>query len=226
MQQFFNWLDDYTDGIQVFVHNHAVLAPLLFLLVEEMGVPLPVPGDAIIAYVGYGLSKSDSVTLWQATIVALVSVVIGSTVLFYLSRCWGQTAVRWLGKFIFLKQSHIDRVERLFERYGIWAIIFGRHIPGLRAPITIFAGSSGMRYRTFISSTLISTVAWVLFYLKVGYHFGGDFQTLFRRDTGITITALVAFVVVVVSLHVVGWYREKHNQYAPDRKDADKQNPQ
>jgi len=209
MQQFFNWLDDYTDGIQVFVHNHAVLAPLLFLLVEEMGIPLPVPGDAIIAYVGYGLSKSDSATLWQATIVALVSVLIGSTVLFYLSRRWGQTVVRWLGKFIFLNQSHIDRVERLFERYGIWAIIFGRHIPGLRAPITIFAATSGMRYRTFISSTFVSTIAWVLFYLKIGNRFGGDFQTLFRRDTGITIAVLVAFVVTVISLHVVGWYRER-----------------
>lgn len=221
MQQFFNWLDDYTDGMQAFVHNHAVLAPLFFLLVEEMGIPLPVSGDAIIAYVGYGLSKSDSATLWQATIVALVSVLLGATVLFYLSKRWGQTVVRWLGKFIFLNQSHIDRVERLFERYGVWAIIFGRHIPGLRAPITIFAASSGMRYRTFILSTFVSTVAWVFFYLKVGYHFGGDFQMLFRRDTGVTIAILVAFVVVVISLHIVGWYRERRRQSMHDSRDTD-----
>jgi len=217
MQQFLNWLDDYTDGIQVFVHNHTVLAPLLFLLIEEMGIPLPVPGDAIIAYVGYGLSKSDSATLWQATIVALVSVLVGATVLFYLSKRWGHTVIRWLGKFIFLRESHIDKTERLFERYGIWAIIFGRHIPGLRVPITIFAASSGMRYRTFISSTLVSTVVWVLFYLKIGYRFGGDFQTLFRRDTGITIAVLVGLVVIVVTLHVAGWYREKHKQSTSDQ---------
>jgi membrane protein DedA with SNARE-associated domain len=209
MEQFFQWLDDYTEGIQVFVHNHAVLAPLFFLLIEEMGLPLPVPGDAIIAYVGYGLSKSNTVTLWQALVVALLSVLIGATILFYLSRRWGQTVIRSVGRFIFLKQSHITRAEKLFERYGVWAIIFGRHIPGMRIPITIFAASSGVSYPAFIMSTFVSTVAWILFYLKVGYRFGGDFQALFRRDTGITIIVFVGLLLLVASLHIVGEYRRK-----------------
>ncbi|HUB93657.1 MAG TPA: DedA family protein [Verrucomicrobiae bacterium] len=209
MQAFLNWLDDYTDGIQVFVHNHIVLAPLFFLLVEEMGVPLPVPGDAIIAYVGYGLSKTHAAALWEALIIALVAVLIGATVLFHLSRQYGQTVIRWLGHFVFLKQSHVARAEKLFERYGVWAIIFGRHIPGMRIPITIFAASSGISYRTFILSTFVSTVGWILFYLEVGSHFGGDFQALFRRDTGIAIGVFAALVATFIALHVVGLYRER-----------------
>lgn len=209
MQQFFNWLDYYTDGVKAFVHGHIVLAPLLFLLVEEMGLPLPVPGDAIIAYVGYGLSKTDSVTLWQAFIVALLAVLIGATVLFFLARRYGQVIISWLGRFIFLKQSHIAKAEKLFERYGVWAIIFGRHVPGMRIPITIFAASSGIRYRTFILSTLVSTIVWILFYLKIGYRFGGDFQELFVRDTGITIAVSVGTVLIFIGLHILGMRRER-----------------
>jgi membrane protein DedA with SNARE-associated domain len=215
MQRFFTWLDDYTEGMQLFVHTHAVLAPLFFLLIEEMGLPLPVPGDAIIAYVGYGLSKSSSATLWQALVVALLSVLLGSTVLFYASRRWGQTAIRWLGRFIFLKQSHIQKAEKLFERYGVWAIIFGRHVPGMRIPITIFAASSGVSYLTFILSTFVSTVAWIFFYLKVGYRFGGDFQALFRRDTGITVAVFAAIVLVLASLHLAGAYRHRKAERTP-----------
>ncbi len=210
LHRFLAWLDDYTDGIQLFVHHHAVLAPLLFLLVEESGIPLPVPGDAIIAYVGYGLSKTDTVALWEALIVALAAVLLGATVLFYLARRHGQTVIRWLARFVFLKQSHLDNAEHLFARYGVWAIIFGRHIPGMRIPITILAASSGVRYRTFILSTFVSTVAWIFFYLKVGYRFGGDIQALFRRDTGITVAVMVGIVLVFVGLHLLGAYRERH----------------
>lgn len=209
MREFFNWLDNYAEGIQAFLHNHIVLAPLFFLLIEEMGVPLPVPGDAIIAYVGYGLSKTDSATLWQALVVAMVAVLVGATVLFYAARRYGQTVIRWLGRFIFLKQSHLDKAERLFARFGVWAIIFGRHIPGMRIPITIFAASSGLRYRTFILSTFVSTAGWILFYLKVGYRFGAGLQALLQRDTAITVIVFAALVAGVAALHLVGLYRER-----------------
>ena len=211
LNAFLHWVDDYSGGIQIFVHNHAVLAPLLFLLAEETGVPLPVPGDVIIAYVGYGISKTPTVSVWEAMFIGLFAVLAGSTVLFHLSRRYGQVVIQWLGRFIFLKQSHIDKAEGLFKRYGIWAIIFGRHIPGMRIPITIFAATSGVRYRTFILSTFVSTVGWIFFYLKVGYRFGGDFQQLFQRDTGITVTVMIGLVVVFVGLHLFGRYREGHS---------------
>jgi membrane protein DedA with SNARE-associated domain len=209
MQQFINWLDNYTEGIQIFLHSHVVLAPLLFLLIEEMGIPLPVPGDAIIAYVGYGLSKTNSVGMWQAFIVAVAAILIGSSVLFYFARRWGQSAIRWIARFIFLKQSHIDRAEKLFARYGAWAIIFGRHIPGMRIPITIFAASSGISYLTFILSTFVSTVGWVIFYLKIGSRFGESFASLFRRDAALTITAFLVVLISIIGLHAWGYWREK-----------------
>jgi membrane protein DedA with SNARE-associated domain len=195
--------------MQFFLAQHVLLAPLFFLLIEEMGVPLPVPGDAIVAYVGYGLSKSETVTLWQAFIVAVLAILIGSTILFYFSKRYGQSLIRWFARFVFLKQSRIDHAERLFARYGVWAIIFGRHIPGMRIPITILAASSGVRYRTFIISTFVSTVGWVLFYLNIGSRFGDNFVSLFRHDAGLTVIVFVALVLIVVGFHVYGLWRRK-----------------
>lgn len=209
MGRLFIWLDEYTEGLQAFIHHHAVLAPLLLLVIEESGLPLPVPGDAIIAYVGYRLTKTRTTTFWQAYFVALLSVLIGATVLFFLSRRWGQPVIRRLGRFIFLKQKHIDRAERLFARFGVWAIIFGRHIPGMRIPITIFAASSGVPYVTFITSTFVSTVAWILLYLKIGSHFGGDFANLFERDTALTVAVFIAVIVSIFGLHLYGVWRER-----------------
>jgi membrane protein DedA with SNARE-associated domain len=209
MWQIISWLDDYTDGIQAFLVSHVVLAPLLLLIVEESGIPLPVPGDAIIAYVGYGLSKTDSATMWQAFVIANLSVLIGASILFFLSRRWGQSVIRRIARFIFLRQSHVDRAERIFAKYGVWAVIFGRHIPGLRIPTTVIAASAGMSYITFMLSTVLSTFAWVFLYLEIGSRFGGDFVNLFRRDIALTISGLLVLTVIALGLHAYGYLRAK-----------------
>jgi len=204
VNQFFYWLDKYTEGLQAFVQAHIILAPLLLLLVEEMGIPLIIPGDAIVGYVGYGLNKHHSVTFIEAFILALMAVLVGSSILFFISKKWGKQVINKFGKYIFVKQRHIDNMEKQFKKYGIWTVIFGRHIPGMRIPITIFAASSGMKYLTFIGCTFLSTVLWIIFYLKVGSAFGSDIQSLFRKDAVITILVVVSIILVSLSLHFVG----------------------
>lgn len=206
---FFIWLDQYTDWIEQFIRSQVVVAPLLLLFLEEMGVPILVPGDAILAYTGLSVSRSSGASLWFAFAVALLSVVIGASILFFVSRRYGQVVIDKLGKFIFLKQSNIERAEKLFARFGVWTIIFGRHIPGMRIPITIFAAISGIKYRTFILSTLASTVLWILFYLHVGKRYGGDIQSTVQKYAGLTLAILIGAVLLIIGLHIRGARQEK-----------------
>ena len=181
-----------------------VLAPLLLLFLEEMGVPIFVPGDAILGYTGYRLSQTQGVSLWLAFFVAMVAVLAGASVLFWLSRRWGQKLIDRLGRFIFLRDSHMKKAEGLFARFGVWLIIFGRHIPGMRIPITVFAATSGVRYRTFIICTFISTSLWILFYLSIGARFGGDARQIFQHYATLSLVVLVALVLTFIGLHIRG----------------------
>lgn len=205
----FGWIDQYVDILQRFLASKMVLAPLLLLFVEEAGIPLPVNGDIILAYTGYRISTNTSGPgIWQAFIAAQIAALAGATILFFLSRRWGQVLVLKLGKFVFLKEKQIKQAERLFARFGILAIIVGRHIPGLRIPVTIFAATSGVRYRTFIVSTFISTSVWILFYLVVGKRVGASLHDLILHYVSTTIYIVVGLVAVFVGIHVVGIYRE------------------
>lgn len=204
MQSLTQWVSQYSEGLELFLQSHTVLAPLLLLIIEEMGIPIIVPGDAVVAYVGYGLNRHSSVSVWQALIVAIIATLIGSSVLFFASRRYGQFVIDRLGKYIFLKPKHIEKAEELFKRYGIWTIIIGRHIPGLRVPITIFAATSGVRYRTFISCTFISTGLWILFYLNVGKAIGANLQTIFKQDALITFLVVIGCIALVAILHFIG----------------------
>lgn len=207
--EFIRWLDQYTEWIERFIQAQVVVAPLLLLFLEEMGIPIIVPGDAILAYTGLSVSRTHGASLWFAFSIALLSVMVGASILFFVSRRYGQRVVDKIGRFIFLKESHIERAEKLFNRFGVWTIIFGRHIPGMRIPITIFAAISGIKYRTFILSTFISTALWILFYLKLGHRYGGDIQNTIQKYAGLSLSILIAAVVLIIGLHVWGARKEK-----------------
>lgn len=207
MAPYLYWIDRYTDALQHFIASNLVLAPLLLLCIEEAGVPLPVPGDIIIAYTGYKLSMGHGPGLWMAFVVAQIAVITGSGVLFFLSRRWGQRVIDMLARFVFLKEKHIRQAEQLFAKYGILAIIVGRHIPGLRIPVTIFAAISGVRYLTFAISTFISTSIWILFCLSIGRSLGANFHLELQHYVGGVFVLVLGAGAVVVALHLIGRYR-------------------
>ena len=208
---FFGWFDQYVDILERFLASKVVLAPLLLLFIEEAGIPLPVNGDIILAYTGYRLSVTPAgPAIWQAFLAAQIAALAGATILFFISRRWGQALIFKLGKFVFLKEEHIRKAERLFARFGIFGIIVGRHIPGLRIPVTIFAATAGVRYPIFIVSTFISTSIWILFYLLIGKRVGTSFHGLIQQYVGTTILVILGITVAIVAIHVIGMFRERH----------------
>jgi membrane protein DedA with SNARE-associated domain len=204
-----SWLDRYTDVIQHFIATQLILSPLLLLFIEEMGIPIVMPGDAVLAYVGYKLSLHQNASeFWLAFIMAMISIMAGSTILFFASRRWGQFILDKVARFVFIKEKQVHRVERMFVKYDFWAIIIGRHIPGLRIIVTILAGTSGVRYSTFAISTLISATAWVLIFMSIGKRLGADFHGLIQHYIGLSLAVTVAVVAGVIILHIIGLYHE------------------
>lgn len=175
-------LDPITDWLRFFTTHNGIFAPILLLMLEEAGIPLPVPGDIYVAYTGYLVSRGI-LTYFQAFILLLSAVLIGSSILYYLSAKYGQKLVLKYGQLIHLDEKKLVLVEDKFRKYGILVIIFGRHIPGFRVPITVFSGISGISYRNFIFSTFVSVVFWIAFYLELGGTLGrGIFKLLHQHN--------------------------------------------
>lgn len=195
------WLEPVTDWIEALFAHQGVFVPILLLAIEESGIPLPIPGDAMIAYSGYNVSQG--LLPYSAALIALMtSVLMGSSILYWLSSKWGNTIVFKFGQFLHLHPEKLLAVEKVFNKYGVWVIIFGRHIPGFRIPITVFAGMSSVTYRTFILSTFVSTIFWVIFYLDLGIRLGSRVRHFLRAQSshwmiilGVLVLAFIAFVI-------------------------------
>lgn len=163
----------------VLMHRFGAPASLALLYLEETGIPSPVPGDVYVAYLGS--LASGSLLRWIAAWLALIAIVVGgSSNLYLVSRRWGHRLVdHRLAAALHIDRRRLEVAERWMGRWGPIAIIFGRHLPGLRIPITVMAGVLEVRYSVFALSVAVSTAVWAGIWLFLGARFGARVAHVF-----------------------------------------------
>src|SRR5438270_13423985 len=125
-----DWWTELGLATSSFLNRHGLVAAFVFLLIEEAGVPVPVPGDVLMLILGVH-AREGLVTLWQAVAVTWLGTMIGSTFLYFLSWFTGRELVYRYGRFIRLTPERLDRAESWLNRHGSRAVFAGRLVPGL-----------------------------------------------------------------------------------------------
>src|SRR5277367_4907285 len=87
MNAFGSSFDGIEDFIASFLVHQIYLAPIILLILEEIGVPLPF-ADIVIAYTGYQVAVGR-IPYLAAFIILLVSDVIGATILYLIAGRYG-----------------------------------------------------------------------------------------------------------------------------------------
>ncbi|MGH7761998.1 MAG: DedA family protein [Candidatus Dormibacteraceae bacterium] len=190
-----------TSWIRHILHRYTYLASYGLLYIEESGIPLPAPGDVFVMYVGAHVPRNLS--SWLAAWLGLIGVVVlGATNLFFISKRFGRRLVA--GRFaevVHLSPERLERAERWFKRYGVLAIIFGRHIPGFRVPITVAAGVLKVRYPAFAVSVAVSTAIWAGVVMVIGIKYGPRMEA-FLNVHRVTYWIWAAVVLVMIGVIV------------------------
>jgi len=113
----------------------------------------------------------------------------------------------WLGQrlgrpflYRFVSHSKVLAAERMFDRYGSWAILIGAFTPLPYKVFALSAGVLGLDRRTFIIASLVGRGARFLTLGVLVYLFGGQVQEFIVANFGIITAALGAVVVVLVVL--------------------------
>ena len=142
------------------------------IYLEESGVPLPMPSEVSIGYLGQRLNR-NSLALFAAWLGLTALIVLGSTNLFAASRRFGPRLVNGrLGTALHLTPATVERAQRWFARWGPLAIGVARYVPGLRWGMAVACGTLGVSYRTFWVSTAISASIWTGGLLTLGVTMG------------------------------------------------------
>ena len=170
--------------------RHGYLVILLIMIIEEAGVPSPIPGDGLVLYAGY-LSSTGRLTLARSLTTIVVGALIGATILYFVARVGGRAMVHRYGRFIGLDDRKLDKLRHLFERLGHFGPGVARLVPGLRIYTSALAGLADIPYPIFLLNVLWAGVVWSLLFLLLGYYFGIHWREYFRLSERATILTLL-----------------------------------
>jgi membrane-associated protein len=211
-----SWFHALTLDLVHFVRGHQTLGLYVAIFVEELGIPLPAPGDVVIAWGGY-LTTTGAIPYPAAYLAVISGAVTGSFCLYTVSQRFGHPFVFRFGRYVGLYPERLEKAERAFQRWGPWAIIVGRHIPGMRIVLSAFAGIFKVRARVFVPCVAFSASIWAFIFLEIGRLLGRNSRYLFRLFPAHLLPILLLLLIAAALLWVAyerGWRPRSETEHS------------
>ena len=149
----------------------------LVILVEEAGVPLPVPGDLFIAAMGF-LALGGQAGFLPTAAVVTAATVLGASALYLVSRHAGRPLLVKVARRFGFSEAREQRLEVLLGRHGAAAVVLLRLVPGLRIVMTVVAGVLRLPQPTFVLGTFLAGIVWSTIYFWLGWALGAGYRRL------------------------------------------------
>lgn len=142
---------------------------LLFLVVllEEAGLPLPLPGDLLLLYVGSLVTKG-ALSFGVAIGVVVTATLLGTSILYSLARRGGRPLLARYGRLLRINNERLARAERWLGRRVLIRLVGLRLVPGLRVYSTMAAGVLMVPRRHTTLSFAISGAIWACVWIGLG----------------------------------------------------------
>lgn len=198
---------DIFDFLLNFFINYSYWAVLFVLLICGMGVPIPEDITLVTGGVVAGLYP-EQVNVHLMFLISLFGVLVGDGIMFSLGRIYGERALTFKPLAKLITPQRFETVQKKFDQYGNWVLFAARFMPGLRSPIFVVAGMSGISYWRFLladgSAALLSVPIWVY----LGYYGATNVDWLFSiiHKSQIGIFIVLGLIAMVLGIF---WWRNR-----------------
>ncbi|WP_037915170.1 DedA family protein [Actinacidiphila yeochonensis] len=168
--------------------------------VESLGIPLP--GEIVLITAAL-LASQGHADPWLVGASAVLGAVAGDSVGYAIGHKGGRPLLDWCGRRFpgHFSEANIAAAERSFERWGMWAVFFGRFVALLRIFAGPMAGILKMRYPKFIAANALGGVVWASGMTAIIYYVGVVAEPWIKRfgyfALAIAVLLGIASVVVV-----------------------------
>jgi membrane protein DedA with SNARE-associated domain len=149
---------------------HAYMILFLWVLVEQLGCP--VPSIPLLLTAGT-LSATHRVSFMASFVAVIAACLLADSSWFSLGRNFGNRVIRLLCKLSLEASTCVSKTEGYFTRRGPVTLLFAKFVPGLSTVAAPIAGQTGMSYARFPRFDLSGDAAfWSLSFLLAGRFFG------------------------------------------------------
>ncbi|WP_221358590.1 DedA family protein [Streptomyces beigongshangae] len=192
------------------VSIYALVALVIGL--ESLGIPLP--GEIILVSSALLASQHGDIDPVVLGVCATAGAIIGDSIGYAIGRKGGRPLLARLGARFpkHFSEGHIATAERSFQKWGMWAVFFGRFIALLRIFAGPLAGVLRMPYWKFLTANVLGGILWAGGTTAVVYYVGVVAESWLKRFSWL---GLVAAVLIGLTSMLV--LRRKARNMAPER---------
>jgi membrane protein DedA with SNARE-associated domain len=188
------------NNVVKFLIEQGYIVLFLWVLFEQLGLPIPVAPMLLAAGALAGIGKLNFALVFSlAFLAALLS-----------DQFWYQVGLRRGGKVLsFLCRISLDpdscvrRTKRIFARYGARSLLVAKFIPGLNTIGPPLAGILHMRLLRFLFFDGLGVFIWVGVFTLLGYQFGHEIEEHVTNTRGMG--AWIGLVVPVCLAAYILW---------------------
>ncbi|MGQ5635069.1 MULTISPECIES: DedA family protein [unclassified Streptomyces] len=169
---------------------YAVVALVIGL--ESLGIPLP--GEIILVSAALMASQHSGVNPVVLGACATAGAVIGDSIGYAIGRNGGRPLLAWLARRFpkHFSEGHVATAERSFEKWGMWAVFFGRFIALLRIFAGPLAGVLHMPYWKFLIANVLGGLCWAGGTTAAVYYVGVVAEGWLKKFSYVGLAAAVA----------------------------------
>ena len=165
----------------------------------------PFPSEVAMIPAGY-LAAEGKMNLFAAIFIGTAGSLTGALFNYYLAVHFGRNFLVKYGKYFFITEETIDKVEKFFKVHGHISTFSGRLIPAVRQYISFPAGLARMNLKEFAFYTTLGAGIWTTILALIGYFVGKNEALIHQYTKEITIA-----IILLLSVGI-GYYIYRHKK--------------
>lgn len=181
-------------ALEFFVH-YAYAIIFLWVLVEQVGVPIP---SIPVLLTAGTLTATHRIHHGPVLLATVVACVLSDSAWFYLGRRYGNSVLRLLCRFSLEASTCVSKTENYFSRRGASTLLFAKFIPGLNTVAPPIAGQVGTPYARFFAWDIAGSIIWAEAFILAGRFFGDIAKRSERFFSWLGHFAFIIFALMVL----------------------------
>lgn len=169
---------------------------------ESLGIPLP--GEIVLVSAALMASHHElAVNPVAVGAAAVIGAIVGDSIGYSIGRRLGMPLFDRLGRRFprHFGPGHVALAERVFARWGVWAVYLGRFIALLRILAGPLAGALKMRYPRFLAANAAGALCWAGGTTAVVYYAGVAAERWLSRFSWIAlVVALLGGIIIAFAV--------------------------
>ncbi len=137
--------------------------------------------EVVLPFAGFLVARGD-LSFVGVLVAGTLGALVGQLFFYGAARALGEARVRRFikrrGHFVLVRESDLDRVLALFERFDVGALVFARFVPTLRTLVSIPAGFLAVNLWRFTLLTAVGTLLWNAVLVAAGLLLGRNWRAL------------------------------------------------